>query len=67
MTTAAYNIAKKALLKKTAEVKASPAAARKLLVSSGLWDLLDDVPPTKRAKAAKALIARKVAGGKKGL
>ncbi len=57
MTTTVYNSLKKALLKKKAEVKASPAAAKKLLVDSGLWDLLEDAPapqPRKTPTAKKA-------------
>ena len=44
VTTTAYNIVKKALLKKRAEVTASPAAAKKFLVKSGLWDVLEKAP-----------------------
>lgn len=63
MTTTAYQIVKKALLKKRAEVTASPAAARKFLVESGLWDVLEDAPiaPKRRKAAADA----KKSGAKK--
>jgi hypothetical protein len=51
VTTAAYNIVKKALQKKRAEVTATPAAAKKFLLESGLWDVLEDEPiATKRQK-----------------
>lgn len=60
MTTAVYHSLKKALLKKKAEVKASPAAAKKLLVESGLWEVLEDAPvpavPVKKAAAKKAAV-----------
>jgi hypothetical protein len=58
MTTAEYYILKKALLKKKAEVRASPAAAKRLLTESGLWDVLEDAPvsvsPAKKVAAKKA-------------
>jgi hypothetical protein len=44
VTTTTYNIVKKALLKKRAEVTASPAAAKRFLVKSGLWDVLEKAP-----------------------
>jgi hypothetical protein len=52
MTDTAYRIVKKALLKKKAEVKASPAAAKKFLVSSGLGDVLASAPSRKSGKTA---------------
>ena len=64
MTTTAYQIVKKALLKKRAEVTASPAAAKKFLVESGLWDVLEDAPiAPKRRKTTAA--ADKKSGAKK--
>jgi hypothetical protein len=64
VTTKAYQIVKKALLKKRAEVTASPAAARNFLVKSGLWDVLEDAPiAPKRRKTTAA--AGKKSGGKK--
>jgi len=55
VTTTAYQIVKKALLKKKAEVTASPAAAKKFLVESGLWDVLENIPVTpKRRKVITA-------------
>jgi hypothetical protein len=54
MTTSAYNIVKKALLKKKAEVTASPTAAKKFLRQSGLWDVLKDVPADKSGKGTPA-------------
>lgn len=64
MTTTAYQIVKKALIKKRAEVTASPAAAKKFLVESGLWDVLEDAPiVSKRRKATTA--ATKKSGAKK--
>jgi hypothetical protein len=55
VTTTAYQIVKKALLKKRAEVTASPAAAKKFLVESGLWDVLENIPVTpKRRKVITA-------------
>jgi hypothetical protein len=66
VTTTAYQIVKKALVKKRAEVTASPAAAKKFLVESGLWDVLEDAPVApKRRKtttaAARNSVARKSA------
>jgi len=61
MTDTAYHIVKKAVLKKKAELKASPAAARKFLVASGLEDVLADAPSKKNGKAA----AGKKSRGKK--
>jgi hypothetical protein len=52
MTDTAYRIVKKALLKKKAEVKASPAAAKKFLVASGLGDVLAGAPSRKSGKTA---------------
>jgi hypothetical protein len=64
VTTTAYQIVKKALLKKRAEVAASPAAAKKFLVESGLWDVLEDAPiAPKRRKTTAA--ADKKSGAKK--
>ena len=64
MTTTAYQIVKRALLKKRAKVTASPAAAKKFLVESGLWDVLEDAPVVpKRQKASTA--AAKKSGAKK--
>ncbi|PUZ30067.1 hypothetical protein GA0116948_10161 [Chitinophaga costaii] len=54
MTTAAYDIVKKELLKKKAQVKASPAAAKKVLVESGLWNLLKDDTTVKPPKSRDA-------------
>lgn len=51
MTAIAYQIVKKALLKKKAELKASPASAKKFLVDSGLGDVLKDAPVRKGGKA----------------
>ena len=59
MTTTAYQIVKKALLKKRAEVTASPAAAKKFLVESGLWDVLEDVPVTPKGRKASTVAAKK--------
>jgi hypothetical protein len=61
MTDTAYQIVKKALLKKKAEVKASPAAAKKFLVASGLGDILASAPAQKNGKA----VATKKANSKK--
>jgi hypothetical protein len=52
MTTTAYNIVMKALKKKRAELRASPAAAKKFLVDRGLGDVLESAPPLQRRKAA---------------
>ena len=54
MTTTAYQIVKKALLKKRAEVTASPAAAEKFLVESGLWDILEETPVTSKRQKGTA-------------
>ena len=51
MTTSAYDIVMKALKKKRAELKASPAAAKKFLVESGLGDVLENAPIRQRTKA----------------
>ena len=53
MTTTAYDIVKKALLEKREKVTASPAAAKRFLVESGLWDVLEKAPatPTRRKSA----------------
>jgi hypothetical protein len=53
MTTANYKVIKKALLKKKAEVKASPAAAKKFLGDRGLGDILEN------ADVIKVVIAKK--------
>jgi hypothetical protein len=58
MTDTAYQIVKKALLKKKAEVKASPAAAKKFLVASGLGDVLASAPSLKSGKAVATKKAR---------
>jgi hypothetical protein len=50
MTTTAYNIVMKAIKKKRAELRASPAAAKKFLVDRGLGDVLESAPPLKRMK-----------------
>jgi|HubBroStandDraft_1064217.scaffolds.fasta_scaffold1485992_1 hypothetical protein len=50
MTDTAYQIVRKALLKKKAEVKASPAAAKRFLVASGLGDVLAGAPSLKSGK-----------------
>ena len=52
MTTSAYNIVMKALKKKRAELRASPAAAKKFLVDSGLGDVLENAPVRQHTKAA---------------
>lgn len=52
MTIAAYQIVKKALLKKKAEIKASPAAAKRLLVESGLADVLANAPSLNPGKTS---------------
>jgi hypothetical protein len=52
MTTAAYNIVMKAIKKKKAELRASPAAAKKFLVDRGLGDVLENAPPLQRTKGA---------------
>jgi hypothetical protein len=54
VTTAAYNIVMKALKKKRAELKASPAAAKKFLVDSGLGDVLENAPVRQRTNKAAA-------------
>jgi hypothetical protein len=59
VTTTAYQIVKRALLKKRAEVTASPAAARKFLVESGLWDVLEDAPVVPKRQKASAAAAKK--------
>lgn len=64
MTTTSYQIVKKALLKKRAEVTASPAAAKKFLVASGLWDVLEDAPIAPKRRKATAAAAKK-SGAKK--
>jgi hypothetical protein len=60
MTDTAYKIVKKALLKKKAEVKASPAAAKRFLEASGLADVLANAPARKSGKT----VANKKAGKK---
>ncbi|HET6252555.1 MAG TPA: hypothetical protein VFE32_00705 [Puia sp.] len=50
MTDTAFQIVKKALLKKKAEVKSSPAAAKRFLVASGLGDVLAEAPSLKSGK-----------------
>jgi hypothetical protein len=62
--TTSYQIVKKALLKKSAEVTASPAAAKKFLVESGLWDVLEDAPIASKRRKATAAAAKK-SGAKK--
>ena len=64
-TTTAYQIVKKALLKKRAEVTASPAAAKKFLVESGLWDILEDVPVAPKGRIASTLASKKSGTKKK--
>ncbi len=64
MTATSYQIVKKALLKKRAEVTASPAAAKKFLVESGLWDVLEDAPIAPKRRKATAAAAKK-SGAKK--
>jgi hypothetical protein len=64
VTTIAYQIVKKALLKKRAEVTASPAAAKKFLVESGLWDVLEDAPIDPKRRKAVATAVKK-SGAKK--
>jgi hypothetical protein len=59
VTTTAYHIVKKALQKKRAEVTATPAAAKKFLVDSGLWDVLEDAPIVTKRKNATATSSRK--------
>lgn len=59
MTTTAYQIVKKALLKKRAEVTASPAAAKKFLVESGLWDVLEDASAALKRRKANTVAAKK--------
>ena len=54
MTDAGYQIVKKVLLKKKAELKASPAAAKKFLIASGLEDILASAPEQKNGKAVAA-------------
>jgi hypothetical protein len=53
VTTANYKVIKKVLLKKKAEVRASPAAAKKFLEDSGLGDILEN------ADVIKVVIAKK--------
>ena len=52
MTTTAYNIVMKALKKKRAELRASPAASKKFLIDRGLGDVLENAPLRKPAKKA---------------
>ena len=52
MTTTAYNIVMKALKKKRAELRASPAASKKFLIDRGLGDVLENAPTRQRQKAA---------------
>ena len=59
MTTAAYNIVMKAIKKKKAELRASPAAAKKFLVDRGLGDVLENAPPLQRTKGATKKAASK--------
>lgn len=62
MTTTAYHIVKKALLEKRAKVTASPAAAKRFLVESGLWDVLEKASGTpagrKSTSAAKKAVKK---------
>ena len=50
MTLAEYKIIMKAIRKKRAEVRASPAAAKKYLEESGLGDILENAPLIKSSK-----------------
>jgi hypothetical protein len=59
MTTASYNIVMMELKKKKAELRASPAAAKKFLVDRGLGDVLENAPPLQRRKAASKKAAPK--------
>ena len=59
MTTAAYNIVMKAIKKTRAEVRASPAAAKKFLVDRGLGDVLENAPALQRRKRATKKAASK--------
>jgi len=59
VTTTAYQIVKKALLKKRAEVTASPAAAKKFLVESGLWDVLEDASVAPKRRRATTVASKK--------
>ncbi|TDW96034.1 hypothetical protein [Dinghuibacter silviterrae] len=61
MTDTAYQIVKKALLKKKAEVRVSPAAAKQFLLASGLGDILANAPSLKSGKS----VATQKARGKK--
>jgi hypothetical protein len=61
MTDTAYQLVKKALLKKKQELKASPDAAKKFLEASGLADVLENAAVKTRATGASG----KKAGKKK--
>jgi hypothetical protein len=50
MTYASYKIVMKALRKKHAEVKASPAAAKKWIEESGLADIFANAPLIEKGK-----------------
>jgi hypothetical protein len=60
MTDTAYQLVKKALLKKRQEVKASPDAAKKFLEASGLADVLENAAvKTKTTGASRKKAAKK--------
>lgn len=62
MTTSEYKIIMAAIRKKTAELKASPAAAKKFLIDNGLGDILENAPPIVRHK--KSTSGRKTTASK---
>jgi len=56
----AYHIVKKALLEKRAKVTASPAAAKRFLVKSGLWDVLEKAPGTSTGRKSTSATKKAV-------